>query len=113
MKINMRNSNRVTIDGKDFVGRNVTITNGTVTVDGKRQPGELIDEVNITVHGDVDSIENSAGTVTAQKTGTVKTQSGDVRCGDVSGSVSTMSGDVTCGSISGSTSTMSGDIRHR
>lgn len=112
MQLNMRNG-RIVIDGREFRGNNVTITNGRVTVDGVRQDGELVGDVNITVHGDVERLENAAGTVKANNVGSVHTQSGDVECGNVSGSVQTMSGDVDCGSIGGSVSTMSGDVKHR
>jgi hypothetical protein len=109
MQINMKNG-RVVIDGKEFRGNNVSIINGKVTVDGIKQDGELVGDINIVVHGDVERIENSSGVVKANNVGNIKTQSGDVECSAVSGSVQTMSGDVTCGDIKGSVSTMSGDI---
>ena len=111
MKLRMRGSNSsVNIDGRSFSGKNVSIVNGKVTIDGVLQDGELTGDVNITVHGDVEKLENSCGEVRADSIGSVKTQSGDVVCGDVSGSVTTMSGDVNCNSIHGNCSTMSGDI---
>jgi hypothetical protein len=109
MKINMKGGS-VTIGGRIFKGRDISINNGKVTIDGKDQYGDLVGDINIEVHGDVESIENSSGQVTAVKVGSISTASGDVECGDVSGSVSTMSGDVGCGFVSGSVSTMSGDI---
>ncbi len=113
MRLKIKSNSRVTIDGKTFTGRSVSIVNGKVTVDGQVQAGELIDEVNIVVHGDVQSLENSVGTVTAQNVNSIQTQAGDVKCADVAGSVSTVSGNVVCGRIGGSTSIMSGDISHR
>lgn len=112
MQLNMRNC-RINIDGKEFRGNNVSITNGKVTVDGVVQDGELVGDVNITVHGDVERLENNAGIVKANSVGSVRTQSGDVECGNVTGSVQTMSGDIGCGSIGGSVSTMSGDVKNR
>ena len=103
----------VSIDGKTFSGNNITIINGEVIIDGVTQDGELTGDINVVVNGNVDRIENSIGTVTANAVGNVSTQSGDVNCDDVSGSVSTMSGDVYCDSISGNVSTMSGDIARR
>lgn len=111
MKINMKSSGSININGKDFVGRNVVINGDKVIIDGVTQDQAIGHLVNITVHGDVDKIENEYGTVTANNVGTIKTMSGDVKCGDVSGSASTMSGDITCGNIAGSASTMSGNIR--
>jgi len=108
----MRNG-RITIDGRTFKGNNVSISNGKVTVDGVVQDGELVGEVNVTIHGDVEHIENASGKVVAQRAGSIHTQSGDVECGDVGGSIQTMSGDVNSGAVGGSVSTMSGDIRHR
>lgn len=112
MELNMKNG-RIVVDGREFRGNSVTITNGKVTVDGVAQDGELVGDINITVHGDVERLENSAGTVKANNVGSIATQSGDVNCGAVNGSVQTMSGDVDCGNIGGSVSTMSGDIEHR
>lgn len=110
----LKSSGRITIDGRDFVGRSVVINGDEVIIDGVKQDGSLIGPVSITVHGDVESIDGPSSDVTVSgSAGQVKTMSGDVRCGDVSGSVSTMSGDVTCGAIGGSVSTMSGDIRGR
>lgn len=114
MKISMRGgSSRVQIDGKTFIGNNVVIDGNKVIIDGQVQDGELIGDVNITVHGDVESLSLSSGTVKANKAGRIQTHSGDVECGDVNGSVSTMSGSVECGNISGSVSTMSGSVKHR
>jgi adhesin HecA-like repeat protein len=112
MQVIMRNG-RINIDGKDFVGSNVMIRNGKVTVDGVVQDGELVGDVNVTVHGDVERLENASGKVVANSAGSIHTQSGDVECGDVTGSIQTMSGDVDCGTIGGSVSTMSGDVKHR
>lgn len=112
MQINMKNG-RVIIDGREFSGNNVSIINGKVTVDGIKQDSELVGDINIVVHGDVERLENSTGIVKANNVGNIKTQSGDVECGTISGSVRTMSGDVTCGDIKGNVSTMSGDIRRK
>ena len=115
MNINLKGSRaQVTIGGRAFTGRSISIVNGNVIVDGEEQDGQLVGPVSVTVNGDVDVVDNPSGTVTV--TGavcTIKTMSGDVHCKDVSGSVSTMSGDVTCGTIGGSASTMSGDINRR
>jgi len=111
MNLNMKNG-RVIIDGREFYGTNVTISNGKVTVDGVVQDGELSGPVSVTVHGDVQSLENHSGKVIAQNVGEVSTGSGDVKCGNVSGSIRTGSGDVECGAVSGNIRTGSGDVRH-
>ncbi|WP_298187764.1 hypothetical protein [uncultured Pseudomonas sp.] len=104
----------ITIDGKTFTGRSVSIVGNKVVVDGVEQPGELVGPVSVTVNGNAESVESGSGLIeVAGSAGRVKTMSGDVWCGDVTGDVGTMSGDVTCGAIRGSVKTMSGDIRHR
>lgn len=111
MRIQMKGSSKVTIDGRTFEGSNVSIVNGKVTVDGVVQDGSLVGEINVTVEGDVEVLKNASGEVHARNVGSVQTGSGDVTCGDVEGSVSTMSGDVTCGEVGGGVTTMSGDIK--
>lgn len=112
MNLNMRNG-RIVIDGREFHGNNVTINNGKVTVDGVVQDGELSGPITVTVHGDVQSLENHSGNVTAQNVGEISTGSGDVKCGNVSGSIRTGSGDVECGTVGGNIRTGSGDVSHR
>ena len=107
----MRSSGRIVIDGREFKGRNVSISNNKVTIDGVVQDGELQGDVNIQIYGDVDTLDNASGVVTCNNVGSLKTMSGDVECKDISGNVKTMSGDVTAQSIGGSVDTMSGDIR--
>lgn len=114
MNINMKGRGSVTIDGRTFTGRSITISGDKVIVDGVEQSSSLVGPVSVQVNGDVERLESSSGNVTVQgAAGSVKTTSGDVRCGDVQGSVNTMSGDVTSGKISGSVSTMSGDVTSR
>ncbi|MEL7440909.1 MAG: hypothetical protein AAGJ58_20680 [Pseudomonadota bacterium] len=110
MNISMKNGS-VTIDGKTFNGSNISISNNKVIVDGVVQGGELVGDVNVVVHGDVDQLTNTSGKVEAKSVGNVKTVSGDVSCGNVSGSVQTVSGDVNCGDIKGSVKTVSGDVK--
>ena len=100
MKVSM-NSGSIVIDGREFSGRNVTIINGKVTVDGVVQDGDLTGPITVTINGDVQSIENHAGNVTAQNVGEINTGSGNVKCGNVGGSIRTGSGDVECGAVFG------------
>ena len=111
MKINLGGSS-ITIDGRTFTGRSVSINGDKVIIDGVEQEGTLVGPISVTVNGNAESVENGSGKVEVTgSVGRVKTMSGDVRCGDVQGDVGTMSGDVTCGAISGNVKTMSGDIR--
>lgn len=104
----------ITIDGRSFTGRNVSIVGDKVVVDGVEQDGSLVGPVSVTVHGNAESVETGSGKVEVSgSVGRIKTMSGDVHCGAVGGDVGTLSGDVTCRNISGSVKTMSGDIRNR
>lgn len=100
----------IKVNGRTFRGKDVMINNSDVIIDGKKV--DLGQELNITVvvEGEVKSIEGARSVTVNGSVGSVKTQSGDVNCGDVHGSVSTMSGDVTAAKISGNVSTMSGAI---
>ena len=108
--MNKININGVVISG----GRNITITNGRVVIDGKDMTPDTKD-IRIEVQGNVGAISADVCTslsVVGDVTGDVSTQSGDVQCGNIGGDVKTMSGDVKCGEVAGNVKTMSGDIRH-
>ncbi|MDD1966128.1 hypothetical protein NPS29_12435 [Pseudomonas putida] len=110
MKINAGGSS-VTIDGRTFTGRSISINGDKVVVDGVEQSGTLVGPISVTVNGNAESVETGSGKVEVSGyAGRVKTMSGDVKCGDVRGDVGTMSGDVTCGTVAGNVKTMSGDI---
>ena len=103
-------SGRIVIDGREFKGKNVSIVGGKVTVDGMIQDGELTGDINVVIHGDVELLNNTSGSVTANNVGNLQTVSGDVNCKDVSGSIKTVSGDVDCGKVGGKINTVSGDV---
>jgi hypothetical protein len=95
VNINMSGSGRVVIDGKEFKGSNISISGNRVVVDGVTQDGELVGDINITVHGDVELLESGSGNVKAENVGSINTGSGDVECYTVGGSIRTGSGDVS------------------
>ena len=103
----------ITIGGKTYVGNNISINNNVVKIDGKVT--ECGHPYTISVSGDVDKLEVDAceSVTVVGSVQSVKTMSGDVKCGDVRGGVQTMSGDVDAKVISGPTTTMSGDITVR
>ncbi len=121
----------ITINGKSYVGKSVTIVNGKVIVNGNEVTPEDsktitinvegdIDELNvdacekITVKGNVKNIQTSSGDIDCGNvTGGIQTSSGDIECGDVGGSIQTSSGDVKCGTVGGNVRTNSGDIKHK
>lgn len=104
----------ISINGALYSGKNITITNGVVKIDGAIAKTEGKD-IRIEVLGDVATldIDHCAALTIAGGAGKVTTVSGDVRCGDVAGAVRTMSGDIDCGAVGGYVETMSGDITHR
>lgn len=110
MKISMK-SGSVVIDGREFTGKSISITGDKVFVDGVQQSGSLVGDVFITVNGDVESIDNTSGTVEIKgSAGNVKTVSGSVKCNDVTGNIQTVSGSVSANKILGQVNTISGNI---
>lgn len=106
----------VTVNGKSYVGRDITISaNGKITVDGK-ETGQCDDRhITVEVTGDVGRIETASGDIKVTgNSGSIKTASGDVEVGQhVSGDISTVSGDIKVGgAVGGSCKTVSGDISH-
>jgi len=109
MNLTMKNGKCV-IDGKLFSGSNIRINGNKVTVDGVVQDGELVGDITVTVHGDVEALENINGNVKANNVGSVRTINGKVTCDDVAGDVKTTNGDVTARKILGKVTTVHGDI---
>lgn len=106
----------VNINGRVYTGDTIVIKNNKTFIDGKEADTADAKEINISVTGDIKTIEVDACNkleVSGNVTGNVKTMSGDVKCGNVNGSISTMSGDVDCEEVGGSISTMSGSIKHK
>jgi len=109
--------NQIIINGKSYSGgRNISIINNRVIVDGQELPGQEAKEINISITGNVSEIRIDACNKLSVEGNveSVTTTSGDVECGNVGGSVKTISGDVRCeGSIGGSVSTISGSIKSK
>ena len=92
-------------------GKNISIKNGKITVDGKIQNTKKQYIGKIIINGDVKTLEvDNCDSVTAKNVTTLKSISGDVYCDDILGNVETVSGDVTVKSIKGNVSTISGNI---
>lgn len=79
---------RITIDGRSFQGKSISIRNGVVTIDGVAQDGTLNGVVEVRV------IEGVLGRLDCDAS---------VTCGPVSGDVSA-GGSVTCDAVGGSVS---------
>lgn len=104
----------VHINGKDYVGHNISINSSGVVIDGVLQDGKLVAPIHIAVVGDVDELHTGSGDVQVTgAVGNVETGSGNVRCADVQGNVSTASGNVKASLIHGKVKTMSGNVTHR
>ena len=102
--------NNQTMSFNEMVIKQTTDGGTVVMIDGVPAIGDDIN-INIEVHGDVDSIMLGSGTISCNnvKNG-IKTVSGDVMCDNVYGHVSTASGDVKCEDVAGNVSTVSGDV---
>lgn len=126
-----KNMSNFNLNGTVITAKSIVITNGKVILDGKDVTPDG-KEINISVEGDVESMEIDACStikisgntgniktsvgdveVSGAVNGSVQTQSGDINCGDVGGNASTQAGDIDCGSVKGNVSTMAGDIRHK
>lgn len=106
----------ITMNGVTYSGRNVSIINGSIIIDGVTHTSN--DKViNVTINGDigelsVDSCEYVS--VTGNVTGSVKSVSGDILIdGNVSGDAKSTSGSIKCGDVGGKITTVSGSIKHR
>lgn len=104
----------VTINGRTYVGSNISINNGKVFIDGKEANiAESGPQVSIQVVGNLDWISADACekiTVEGDVKGNVLTQSGNIACKDVTGNATTMSGNISCAKVGGDAKTMSGNV---
>lgn len=105
-------TNRISINGVDIVGgRNISIKNGRVIVDGNDVTPES-KNITIEVSGNVETLDvGSANTIKISgDCANVESQSGDIICGNVTGDVRSTSGDIDCENLKGDASTISGNI---
>jgi len=104
----------ITINGTTFSGKNITIDDNSVIVDGVvTQDISNEKDILIMIDGNVESVKTISGYIKAENVGKVKTTSGDIKCKNVSGNVSTVSGDISCLSVGKTTKTVSGDIYYK
>ncbi len=105
----------VSVNGVTYSGKNITIRNGKVQIDGNDVTPADEKVITITVEGNVNKLQVDACescTITGEVK-SVSTMSGDVEInGNCSGDIDTMSGDVTVsGHCDGDIDSMSGKIR--
>lgn len=103
----------ININGRSFFGKNISINNNKIIIDGKDVTPDS-KEISITVEGNIEKLSVDVCnelTVTGD-VGKINTMSGDVDIsGNVTGNIETMSGDVHCGNVGGNIKTMSGNVR--
>lgn len=103
-------SNNIQINGKNYSGSNIVISNGKVTIDGQLQADSFTGDIQINISGNVEKVETSTGDVQCESAGSVNTSTGDVKANEIAGNVKTSTGDVTAKMIHGSVKTSTGDI---
>jgi hypothetical protein len=114
--MNITNINgKITVNGKSYTGRSVSVINNTVIIDGKAvndSSGEK--NINITITGDCGDIVNESGDVQVlgKVNGSIKCGAGNVNANDVGGSIKSAAGNIQCGSVGGSVETTVGNIAY-
>lgn len=103
---------KITIDNMTYNGKNITITNGEIKIDGRSI--DINNAISIIVEGNIDKLQVDACNkveVNGQ-VNSLNTMSGDVEVtGDIEHYIKTQSGDITInGGVIGDVSSMSGDI---
>lgn len=108
----IQSGGQTTINGRSYSGKNITIKNGEVYVDGVRQADLPDGEREVIVSGDVVSVSSETGNITVHGgVGSVASTNGSVKCGDVAGSVTSVNGNITAGTIAGNASSVNGNVR--
>ena len=108
----LSSNSSVTINGKTYVGSNITINGNKVSVDGN-----VVEEavnININVTGNVEKINTTGDIEVHGSVGSAETGAGDIDIiGNVSGDVETGAGDIVIkGNVAGEVSTCAGSIHH-
>lgn len=106
------NNSSVTINGKTYVGRNISIDGQRVIVDGKQVTEAAV--VDIVINGNVEKIDSACDVKVTGDVGEIETSAGDISVtGNVKGDVRTNAGDIEIGgSVGGSVKTTAGDITY-
>ena len=94
--------NRIVINGKSIncSGNNVSIINNKVFVDGKEITDETINNSDVCIYGDVESIDCQGSVNCNNVKGNIEA-GGSVNCDDVGGNIN-CGGSVRCDEIKGS-----------
>ena len=100
----------VTINDVEYTAETISVEHSQITVDGVSKGEKIMGDITIKVEGSVETITTDSGDVYAEDVGSITTNEGDVKCGDVKGSVTTTEGDVKCEDVGGDVTTEEGDI---
>lgn len=85
--------NKITINGKTYSGKNVSINGNKVIIDGK-ETNQNIDEIKeITIIGDVHNLNCQCVTINGNVSGQIDSQNIEIT-GDVKGDIDAMSVDI-------------------
>ncbi|APD20318.1 hypothetical protein AM24_125 [Acinetobacter phage AM24] len=106
----------VNINGRKYTGRNIQINGDQVIVDGVVKSTVQSGPINVAVNGHVEDLKTVSGDVTVQSgtVGNIQTTSGNINVnGDVQGNIKTVSGNVKGHKLEGDARTVSGDIKTR
>jgi len=106
------NNGSIEVNGTSYSGSNISINNGEVVVDGKTMEQKLTGVVHVTVIGDIETLNNENGNVTANLIKNVTTTNGNIKADVIEGTVSTVNGDVSSLKIAGNVSSVNGDINY-
>ena len=106
-------NNTISINGKTYKGNDLSISGGKVYIDGKLQHEEDKIDINITVNGNLDTLEvDACNTITVKQNCKVVTcKNGNVIIhGNVEGDVTNKNGNIKCKNILGDANTNIGNI---
>lgn len=126
------NNSNISINGDLVAGKNISVVNGKLFIDGKEIDKDILKELNITIIGDVEKldvtycnslkingncfkVETVMGDVSIEgSVENVQSTSGDiVVSGNIKGNAKTTSGDIKADTIYGSANTVSGDVKYK
>lgn len=109
----------IIINGQTYVGDAVAMSDdgNTITISGVSNQTLNIrnmPNIDIVIHGDVDTLEMSQGNVTCNDVhGNAKTGQGDIDCRDVTGNVRSSQGNIKANNVGGDVKTSMGNIKYR
>ena len=103
----------ITINGKSYKGNNISVSNGVVKIDGKIQHDDDSKQINISVVGNLQTLEvdSCEMIMVTGEVDSVVSYNGNVKCGNVNGWVTTTNGNIKAGDVSGDATTKNGNIK--